>query len=262
MAATLQRISSYFEHLIKARTRHSVHSPFVYGLVEHVLRPQTERPEFAAIEELRAELLNSEQTIRVNDLGAGSRVLDLPVRRVADITRASLKGPKEAQLLFRLARYMDAAHVLELGTCFGLTTLYLAQGAENGEVHTIEGCPHIHRIALHHFEQMRQPNIQAHLGSFNRQLPLVLARIPALGLVFIDGHHAKAPTLSYFEQCLEKATNDTVFVLDDIHWSREMEEAWETIKGHPRVTVTIDLYGMGLVFLRTEQAKEHFRLRC
>lgn len=261
MAASLQRIGSYFEHLLKARTRHGVHSPFVYGLVEHVLRPQAALPESAAIESLREDLLASDQTIRVNDLGAGSRVLDLPVRRVADIARSALKGPKEAQMLFRLARYLDPAYVLELGTCFGLTTLYLARGAENGTVHTIEGCPQIHRIALHHFEQSRQPNIHAHLGSFTRQLPLVLARIPELGLVFMDGHHAKAPTLSYFEQCLTKAGNDTVFVLDDIHWSREMEEAWEEIKDHPRVTVTIDLYGMGLVFLRSEQAKEHFRLR-
>jgi hypothetical protein len=40
-----------------------------------------------------------------------------------------------------------------------------------------------------------------------------------------------------------------------------MEEAWEQVKAHPRVTVTIDLYNMGLVFLRSEQAKEHFVLR-
>jgi hypothetical protein len=40
-----------------------------------------------------------------------------------------------------------------------------------------------------------------------------------------------------------------------------MEEAWETIKAHERVTVTIDLYNMGLVFLRREQVPEHFVLR-
>ncbi|MBK9512170.1 MAG: hypothetical protein IPO05_00750 [Flavobacteriales bacterium] len=79
--------------------------------------------------------------------------------------------------------------------------------------------------------------------------------------MFLDGHHAKEPTLEYFDLCLQRSHNDTVLVLDDIHWSRGMEEAWIAIKGHPRVTVTIDLYSMGLVFLRTEQAKEHFVLR-
>ena len=82
-----------------------------------------------------------------------------------------------------------------------------------------------------------------------------------IDLAFIDGHHAKEPTLEYFEQCLAKAHNDTVFVFDDIHWSRGMEEAWEAIKAHERVTVTIDLYNMGLVFLRREQVPQHFVLR-
>jgi predicted O-methyltransferase YrrM len=85
--------------------------------------------------------------------------------------------------------------------------------------------------------------------------------VDALDLVFIDGHHLKDPTLDYFEQCLGKAHNDSVFILDDIHWSQGMEEAWEQVKHHPRVSVTIDLYTMGLVFLRSEQAREHFRLR-
>lgn len=257
----MQRLSSYFEHLVKARTRHGVHSPFVFDLVEKVLRPQPALPDFMAIEALRDDLFRSEQTIRVNDLGAGSRKLDLPVRRVADMARTSMKGTRQAQMLFRLARCFEPGSVLELGTCFGLTTLYLAKGAENGTVHTIEGCPQIHRIALHHFEQLRQPNIVPLLGSFSRKLPEVLARTGTLGLVFIDGHHSLAPTLTYFEQCMAQSGNDTVFVLDDIHWSREMEEAWSRIKAHPRVTVTIDLYGMGLVFLRSEQGREHFRLR-
>src|SRR5690606_22646601 len=99
------------------------------------------------------------------------------------------------------------------------------------------------------------------LGSFRSRLPEVLQKIDRLDLAFIDGHHAKDPTLDHFDQCLARAHNDTVFVLDDIHWSRGMEEAWEAIKSRPEVTVTIDLYQMGIVFLRTEQAKEHFVLR-
>jgi predicted O-methyltransferase YrrM len=257
----VHQISSYLGHLVKARTRHGVHSPFVYDLVSQVLRPNDALPEHAAIERLRDDLLNSEQTIRVNDLGAGSRVFDLPIRRVADIARTALKSPKQARMLFRLARYFRTANVLELGTSFGISTLYLAQGAEEGRVFTIEGCPQTWRIAQHHFEQAKQRNIMPVLGSFRTRLPEVLQRMEHVDLVFIDGHHAQEPTLAYFEQCLTKAHNDTVFVFDDIHWSRDMEAAWEAVKAHPRVTVTVDLYNMGLVFLRSEQAREHFTLR-
>jgi len=257
----MQRVASYFEHLVLARTRHAVHSPFVFDLVEKVLRPRPSFPEYDAIEALRADLLSSEQTIRVNDLGAGSRKLDLPVRRVADIARWSLKPAKEAQLLNRLARSFDARSIVELGTSFGITTLYLATGAEDGVVHTIEGCPQIHRIAMHHFEQLKQRNIVAQLGSFHRLLPDALRRVGRPDMIFIDGHHAEEPTIEYFEQCLSHAQDGCVLVIDDIHWSAGMERAWERIKANDRVTVTIDLYSLGLVFLRPEQAKEHFRLR-
>ena len=261
MGEQLQRIGSYLGHLVRARTRHGVHSPFVYDLITHVLRPSNELPEFRTIEGLRADLLASEQTIRVNDLGAGSRVFDMPSRAVADIARTALKPPAQAQLLFRLARYFQADEVVELGTSFGLSTLYLALGADEGTVHTIEGCPQTMRIAQHHFDQLKQRNIHPVLGSFRSRLPETLAKLSAVDLVFIDGHHAEEPTLEYFEQCLGKAHSGTVFVFDDIHWSRGMERAWEVVKAHPRVTVTVDLYDLGLVFLRTEQAKEHFTLR-
>lgn len=268
MAETIARISSWVNHLVSARTRHAVHSPFVYDLIEHVLRPDAELPGFTAIEQLRDDLLESEQTIRVNDLGAGSRrlppggmVFDLPIRRVSEMAATSLKSPKHARMLHRLAQWADARQVLELGTSFGISTLYLAHGAANGTVDTIEGCPQTFRIAQHHFERMRCTNVRAHLGSFRNKLPEVLRRADRLDLVFIDGHHLKAPTLDYFEQCLDHAHNGTVFVFDDIHWSRGMEEAWSTVQEHARVSVSIDLYQMGLVFLRGEQPRQRFRLR-
>lgn len=257
----LQRVGSWLNHLVKARTRHGVHSPFVFDLINNVLRNAGEQPEYAAIEALRDELLDSDQTIRVNDLGVGSRKLDLPVRAVSDMARTSLKPARQAQLLFRLVRYFQPRHVLELGTSFGISTLYLAKGAEDGTVHTIEGCPQTLRIAQHNFDSLRQRNINASLGSFRSKLPEALKRMASVDLVFIDGHHAMEPTVDYFEQCLAKAHNGTVFILDDIHWSRGMEEAWEKVKAHPRVTVTIDLYDLGLVFLRMEQAPQHFKLR-
>jgi predicted O-methyltransferase YrrM len=261
MSDHLRHLTSYLGHLVKARDRHAVHSPFIYDLIAQVLRPGDTLPIYAEMEQARADLFESDQTIRVNDLGAGSRFDDQALRRVSDVARRALKPPKQAQLLFRLARYLNAGCVLELGTSFGITTLYLSSGAEDGEVHTIEGCPQTYRIAQHQFERFSRTNIHAHLGSFRATLPELLPRLDPLDLVFMDGHHAKEPTLDYFELCLQRSHNDTVLVLDDIHWSQGMEAAWSAIKAHPRVTVTIDLYSLGLVFLRSEQAREHFRLR-
>ncbi|MDZ7614671.1 MAG: hypothetical protein U5K51_13960 [Flavobacteriaceae bacterium] len=80
-------------------------------------------------------------------------------------------------------------------------------------------------------------------------------------LIFFDGNHKKIPTLNYFNLCLKHATENSVFIFDDIHWNHEMEEAWENIKGNPQVTVSIDTYQWGLVFFKEEQAKQEFTLR-
>jgi hypothetical protein len=61
---------------------------------------------------------------------------------------------------------------------------------------------------------------------------------------------------------LEKKHNNSVFVFDDINWNEQMAKAWEEIKAHPEVTLSIDLYYAGIVFFRKEQQeKEHFTLR-
>ncbi|WZL88411.1 class I SAM-dependent methyltransferase [Salinimicrobium sp. 3283s] len=80
-------------------------------------------------------------------------------------------------------------------------------------------------------------------------------------LLFIDGNHQKEATLSYFEKLLPTVHNDSVMIFDDIHWSKGMEEAWEEIKAHPKVKVSIDTFQWGLVFFRREQEKEHFVIR-
>ena len=84
----------------------------------------------------------------------------------------------------------------------------------------------------------------------------------ALGLVFFDGNHRKDATLRYFNQCLEKANEDSIFIFDDIHWSEEMQDAWKEIKAHPQITLALDVFQFGICFFRKEKlAKEEFLLR-
>jgi predicted O-methyltransferase YrrM len=252
---------AYLRHLRKAGNRHDVHSPFVYTLILDVLRKKGSDRGCSEIEQLRTELLKRDDVIHVRDLGAGSQRSNSSERKVRDIARTALKPRAQAEMLFRLARYCKPRTMLELGTSLGITTLYLARAASDAAVHTIEGSPAVAAIAKENFTRLGASDIILHTGSFRDRLPELLHDIDRLDLVFIDGHHAKAPTLGNFEQCLVKAHNDSIFILDDIHWSPEMEEAWEAIQTHPLVTVTIDLLHMGLVFLRKEQQREHFRLR-
>jgi predicted O-methyltransferase YrrM len=80
-------------------------------------------------------------------------------------------------------------------------------------------------------------------------------------MVFFDGNHKKEATLRYFDMCLSHIHNNSILLFDDIHWSKGMKEAWENIRQHPSVVVSIDLFSMGIVFFRKELSKQDFVLR-
>ena len=255
---------AYLRYWLRSGNAHGLHSPFIYGLYTTVICHDGEFGAFSRIEKRRRELLKSAQRITVTDFGAGSQVAGAggTQRRVRDIARHAAKPPRLAQLLFRLVNHFPPATILELGTSLGLTTAYLALADSRHQVITFEGCPATAAVAQNTFEQLAISNVQMVEGNLDQTLPTTLASLDKpVDFVFFDGNHRYEPTLRYFEQCLAKAHENSVFVLDDIHWSAEMEQAWEAVKAHPAVTVTVDLFYVGLVFFRKTQPRQDFRLR-
>lgn len=242
---------------------HGIHSPFVFDLVVKVLNDKTGYTAYKEVELQRSLLLGNETIITVEDFGAGSTKGLTKQRVVQQIASTSLKPKKYAQLLYRLVNYFQPEQILELGTSLGITTAYLAKAKPTATVTTMEGSATIAEIAKQQFRELQLNNINIITGNFDETLQSVIDNAAqSFNFVFIDGNHRKEPTLRYFEQLLAKADHDTVFVFDDIHWSKEMEEAWEIIKQHEAVTLTIDLFFIGLVFLRKEQKeREHFVIR-
>lgn len=242
---------------------HGIHSPFVFDLVVKVLNDKTKYAAYKEVEQQRSLLLGNEAIITVEDFGAGSTKGLTKQRVVQQIAATSLKPKKYAQLLYRLVNYFQPEIILELGTSLGITTAYLAKAKPTATVTTMEGSAAIAEIAKQQFHELQLNNINMVTGNFDETLEMVIDKTEQpFNFVFMDGNHRKEPTLRYFEQLLAKADHDTVFVFDDIHWSKEMEEAWEHIKQHAAVTLTIDLFFIGIVFLRKEQKeKEHFVIR-
>jgi predicted O-methyltransferase YrrM len=262
MSLQWQLAKKYLHYYFTAGNRHDVHSPFVFSLIEEVLRDKKPQPDFAAIEQLRQQLLQSKDTVEVTDLGAGSLTNAGNIRNIKDITKHAAKPPKYGQLFYRLIRYFKPQYLLELGTSMGMSTAYMAKAAPDATVYTIEGCPNIAKRAGQHFESLHLKNIRQEVGNFDTVLPALLPTLPRLDYVYVDGNHRSEPTLRYFEQCLEKAHDESLFIFDDIHWTPDMEAAWHTIQNHPRVTFTIDLFFIGLVFFRPDmKVKQHFVLK-
>ncbi len=251
----------YIQFYLHASTRHDIHSPFVFDLLTLVINDKKNHPAFSEIEQLRKKLLNDPEEIDIEDLGAGADKTGKTSKSIREIIRHSAKPPRYAKLLYRLCNRFEPEEILELGTSLGISTCYLSAGNPAAKLTSMEGCPEIANRARHNIHLLNKKQIRVLQGNFADLLPPYLASTQRLDLVFFDGNHRKEPTLDYFRQCLERASAKSLFIFDDIHWSREMEQAWEEIKQHPSVTVTIDLFFMGLVFFRTGQEKQHFTLR-
>lgn len=264
MYSKYQLAIKYSKYLLTASNSrgHGIHSPFVFDLITKVFNDDRKFYCYDEIESLRSKLLIDNTTIPVTDFGAGSRMNLHKKRKISAIAKSSLKPKKYAQLLFRLVNYFQPEIIAELGTSLGITTTYLACGNANGMVFTMEGSPMIATLARNNFETLGIRNILLTEGNFDNTLPLQIKRIKQADFVFIDGNHRREPTINYFEQFLKIKTANSVFIFDDIHWSSEMEEAWDYIQNHEAVTLTIDLFFIGIVFFRSEQKeKQHFTIR-
>lgn len=257
----LSFVKDFLSHRINAKTRHGVHSPFVYQLVDEVIYDLKPKPEYKNIEDLRKKLISDERFITITDLGAGSHVNNNKQKQVKQIAKNALKPAKLAQLIYRLVQRSNPDTVIELGTCLGVTTAYLAAATPKSSIITMEGCPETAKIAQENFDALGLSNVTLKVGNFDNTFPEVIANQPKLDFVFVDGNHRKDATLNYFNWCLPKVHENTLLIFDDIYWSSGMKEAWQEIKNHPDVTCTIDLFWIGLVFFRKGMAKEHFRIK-
>ena len=264
MYSSLQLAKKFIYYYLNAKNGkgHGIHSPFVFDFVKNVLNDRKKYDCYKVIEPLRNELLNDSSIIGIEDFGAGSAVIPFKNRKVSAIAASSLKKRKFAQLLFRIVKYYHPETILELGTSFGVTTCYLACSNADSKIFTLEGSKSIGRFAEANFKKLKLKNIELIQDSFERSFPQILDKIKNIDLFFVDGNHRRNPTLAYFHEGLKKANPSSIFIFDDIHWSVEMEEAWKQIKAHSSVTLTIDLFFIGLVFFNPDfKVKQDFLIR-
>ena len=268
----LFQIKSYLQFLWHSKNEHAVHSPFVFCLLTKCFYDKKSKPEYAVLRKYRNSLLANNNTIVVTDFGAGSKVFKSNTRVISKIAKTAGISSKRAELLFRITHYFQPDSILEIGTSLGLATTALSLGNLKAKITTLEGCPETAKITQLQLQTFNYNNVESIVTPFNSYLEKrnssmntateqAIQNTEHFSLIYFDGNHSKKATLEYFELLLSTVTNETVWIFDDIHWSKEMEQAWEIIKSHPQVTVTIDTFQWGFVFFRREQPKEHFVIR-
>ena len=256
----LHIIKSYLNFLWNSKNEHGVHSPFVFSLVTKCFYDKKKYAEYSILKNYRNSFLANKSTIEVTDFGAGSRVFKNNTRAIKQIAKNAGISSKRAELLFRITKYFQPKNILEIGTSLGLATSALSLGNPKAKITSLEGCPNTMNQCQLQLQKFNINNVECITTEFSSYLNTATANCDCQ-LIYFDGNHSKKATLEYFELLLPTITNETVWIFDDIHWSIDMEEAWECICNHPKVMVTIDTFQWGIVFFREEQLKEHFVIR-
>lgn len=248
----LFRLFTFVKHFVRSGNEHRLHSPFLFSLYLKAVKNQQIRHNNTA-ENFRTTLLGNKKWIEELDYGTGS----LLKQRIDKIAKGSLKSQKEYLFLANLAHFLKPNNILELGTCFGLSTSYLKEGAPQANVYTLEGNPNRLRIAQSLLNQYQ--NVNTIEGNIDTTINEALKY--QYDLIYIDANHTKEATLRYYNLIKEKKNVAYCIVFDDIYYSRDMNNAWSAIKKDQKNTVTLDFYHFGLVFFRKEMLKQHFDLR-
>ncbi len=244
MKQKITLLYNYCIYRIKSVDEHGVHSPFIFDLVTNVIYNDKAYYSYKSIEKLKDKLLNSDNQVE------GKRISQLA---------AELKPAKCGQLLFRLVNYFQPEQVIEIGTSLGIETAYMASANTHTKIITLERSEQIAGIAKENFKQLGLKNIESINDAIERSLPNVINKTEYLDFVYIKGEAQN--TLHFFDQCLGKIKESSVFVISDLYSSPEMKAVWTEIKNKDIVKVTIDLFYFGIVFFRKEQVKEHFVIR-
>ena len=257
----LKEYISYWLHCVD---EHSLHTPHIFDFYKQVVK-SSEPKSYPAIEELRKQLLNDHREIAVSDPGAGSSYKTDQKRKISFIARSSSSQLKFSLLLTRLIHQKQPKTILELGTSLGINTLYMSQAAkeagDDAVVHTIEGSPEIAQLARKQFKSVNADNIILHEGNLDIILAPVLQQLPPIDLAYLDANHTYEATIRYFELIKEQSHQETIIILDDIHWSAGMKKAWHEIINRPDVTSSVDLFDAGIVFLKKGLQKQQLVLR-
>lgn len=241
--------------------RHSLHSPFVFELNEKLIQKKNAQYFPENIEKQRQSLLQDQREIEQIDFGAkGNASGKIRKRKIAEIAKTSLSNKRFCLFLAELANHAQSQTILELGTSLGIQSAYLAHFNPKANILSFEGDPSCLTMAMAYWQQQGYGNIQGIAGALDNSLADTLNSLSSVDLVYMDANHTYEATMRYYHLIKSLLHPKSIVVLDDIHWSKGMYQAWKELCSQEEVSLSLDLFDAGILFFRPELQKEHYLL--
>jgi len=241
---------------------------FVVEFRNAVRKCKSFKSKYADIEEIRKQLLVSEQIIEVTDFGQGSgkfkrKIGDAPLlynRKVKEIASKALKSPNECYLIAGIIEYLKPESILELGTSLGISTSYISRANPASKIISVEGCHQTAAIAEKNIIKTNSLNVKILVSKFEDAIDNLMKN-NSFSMAIIDGNHAYEPVMNYFDSISQQMRKNGVIIIDDIRWSAGMRKAWMEIQKRPEVTLSVDFFQIGIVFFNKAFVKEHLMMK-
>jgi predicted O-methyltransferase YrrM len=208
-------------------------------------RAGTAEPWASRIEAERAKRLASTEPLSAPGTPAGPYDRGMTVRTACLASRRR----EDAIALHQMVAELRPERIIELGTNVGISSAYMAAAQKDatggkGSLVTLEASPGRSRVARGLHTALGLDRVSYVLGLFEDTLESALDE--PVDFAFIDGHHQYEPTLDYFDRIWRRSREGAVFIFDDIRWSIGMERAWARLKTDPRLSIVVDLCGLGV----------------
>lgn len=213
---------------------------------------------FNEIEKIRESIKEKNIKIDFLDFGAGdpndnrdnSQMSEgvKTTKYTKQLCQIGLKG-EWAQLMYTLIKKYKPNNILELGTCCGFSSIYMAKANPSSNIYTIEGACEVANIASNNINQANVTNINQIIGKFDDVLASTLKDIKQIDFAFIDGHRDKDATIRYFGIIKPFLSQNAIVVFDDISWSDGMKECWTEIIKDKDIKSYENLEKLGICYL-------------
>ena len=219
---------------IFCRGGYGVHSPFVFDLLTTVIE---ERSLYYCYDQLHAVRL---QILQRKD-GKSKCTIKKTLKKYG-FTES------EHRLLFRLANRFQPKTMYVVGSDFGLTPLYLTAFSTDTACTVIEPEPSIAALAGEYVRNYATASIAFHDE---------IGKIPDKLDFLVRG--AFPPNEQTIEKFFPHIHERSVMIIAGINASQENRKAWKAICAHPKVTVTVDLYRLGIVFFNPKLQRRTYK---
>jgi len=134
--------------------------------------------------------------------------------------------------------------------------LYQKQAAEGPRAHQVlfKSIPYlkVRKILL----SKKSTALQQRLSE---KYPFLIYDGPACDLIYLEADQMKeVQNPAFFSHYCH---NETLILIKDIHKNNSIRKQWKLLCNRPEISVSIDFFYCGALFLRKEQARQHFTIR-